>query len=92
MNIVPCIWLGDELDRQVRVYLGAMHGCGCAANTAVAIGVGLGIARRNSSFITRSSEDFMLTKDWAKSLLHRMGLVKRRASTKAKVQIDFCFL
>ena len=29
-----------------------------------------------------------LTKDWAKSLLHRMGMVKRRAITKAKVSVD----
>ena len=28
-----------------------------------------------------------LTKDWAKYLMQRMGLVKRRASTKAKVDI-----
>ena len=85
MNTVPCVPLGDELDRQVRVYLSAMRGRGCALNTAIAIGVGIGIARKSGSFIIRSSEDFTLTKDWAKSLLHRMGLVKRRASTKAKV-------
>ena len=47
-----------------------MRGCGCAVNTAVAIGVGLGIARKHGNFITGSVEDFSLTKDWAKSLLH----------------------
>ena len=79
--------LGEELDRQVRTYLSDMRGRSCAVNTAVAIGVGLGIARKHGSFITVSSDDFSLTKDWAKSLLLRMRLVKRRVSTKAKVNI-----
>ena len=56
-------------------------------NTAVAIGVGLGIARKHCNFITGSDEDFSLTKDLAKSLLHQMGLVKRRVSTKSKVNV-----
>ena len=30
----------------------------------------------------------LITKDWAKNLLHRMGFVKRRASTKAKVSVE----
>ena len=77
--------LGEELDRQVRTYLNDIRGRGCAVNTAVAIGVGLGIARKHGSFITSSSDD--LTKDWSKSLLLRMGLVKRRVSTKAKVNV-----
>ena len=85
MNTVPCVPLGDELDRQVRVYLSAMRGRGCALNTVIAIGIGISIVRKSSIFIIRSSEDFTLTKDWAKSLLHRMGLVKRTGSTKAKV-------
>ena len=79
--------LGEEVDRQVRTYLNTMRGRGCAVNTAVAIGVGLGIARKHGSFITGTGEDLFLTNDWAKSLLHRMGLVKRRVSTKAKVNV-----
>ena len=61
----------------MRVYLSAMRGRVCVLNTAIAIGVGIGIARKSGSFIIRtcSSEDFTLTKDWAKSFLHRMRLV-----------------
>ena len=29
-----------------------------------------------------------LTKPWAKSLLHRMGMVKKRVSSKAKVDVE----
>ena len=29
-----------------------------------------------------------LTKDWAKSLLRRMGMVKRRVSSKSKVNVE----
>ena len=81
--------LGEEVDRQVRTYLNEMRGRGCAVNTAVAIGVGMGIARKHGSS-TGTGEDLFLTSDWAKSLLHRMGLVKRRASTKAKVNVCAC--
>ena len=62
--------LGEEVDRQVRTYLNAMHGRGCAVNTAVAISVGLGIARKHGSFITGTGENLLLTNDWAKFLLY----------------------
>ena len=29
-----------------------------------------------------------LMRDWARSLLHRMGFVKRKANTKAKVLVE----
>ena len=62
--------LGEDVDRQVRTYLNAMRGRGCAVNTAIAISVGSGIARKHGSFITGGGEDLLLTNDWAKSLLY----------------------
>ena len=82
--------LGEDVDRQVRTYLNAMRGRGCAVNTAIAISVGSGIARKHGSFITSTGEDLLLTNDWAMSLLYRIGLVKRRVSTKAKVNVTMC--
>ena len=39
-------------------------------------------------FKSQYDNNVTLTKDWAKYLMHRMGLVKRRASTKAKISIE----
>ena len=50
------------------------------------LGVGLGIARKHGSLATGPGKDFS-TKDWYKSLMHRMRLVKRRVSTKSKVYV-----
>ena len=42
----------------------------------------------NEHFKEQYGSNVNLTKDWAKYLMHRMGLVKQRASTKAKVSIE----
>ena len=52
-------------------------------NTSVAIAVGEGILLKNP---TLSSN--LLTKEWAKYLLKRMGLVKRKGNTKAKAKVE----
>ena len=53
-------------------------------NTSVAIAVGKGILlSKNQSLSTDC-----LTKDWAKYLFTRMGLVKRKRNTKAKVDVE----
>ena len=54
---------------------------------SVAIGVGEGILiSKNAGFSTD-----ILTKEWAKYLFKRMGLVKRKGTTKAKVDVDKFF-
>ena len=53
-------------------------------NTSVAIAVGEGILlSKNQSLFTDC-----LTKDWAKYLFTRMGLVKRKGNTKAKDDVE----
>ena len=39
-------------------------------------------------FKAQHGSNVNLTKDWAKYLMYHMGLVKRRASTKAKISIE----
>ena len=72
--------IGQELDRQVRVYLNAVRERGGVA-------VGTGIVMKDRKFMACGGQD-VLSKDWAKYVLHRMGLVKRRSSTKAKVVVE----
>ena len=48
-----------------------------------------GIVRNaNSNMPSVSGGHILITKDWAKILLHRMGFVKRGASNKAKVSVE----
>ena len=79
------------MDRQVRAYLNTIRERGGAVNTSLTIAIGTGIAMRDSKFASiHCNDDFELSKDWAKYLIQRMGLVKRRASTKTKVDVaDF---
>jgi len=43
------------------------------------------VLHHDSNLLTSNSGHITISKDWAKSVLHRMGYVKRRVSTSAKV-------
>ena len=73
---------------QVRAYLTALRANGAVVNTAIAIGCAEGIVKSNdSNLLASNGGHIILLKHWAKHLLSRMGFVKRRASTKAKIAI-----
>ena len=57
---------------------------GTAVNTAAMIASAEGILLSTDANILKNIK---LTKDWAKSLLIQMGMVKRRAISKAKVAV-----
>ena len=81
--------LGEEVEMQVRAYLTALRANGAVVNTAIAISCAKGIIRKkDSNLLAANRGHIALTKSWSKHLLERMGFVKRRASTKAKVNID----
>ena len=81
--------LGEELDKQVRTYLKSFRENGAVVNTAIAIACAQGIIKAHDSNLLESNGGHIsLTKTWAKYLMHRMGFVKRRASTKAKVSVS----
>ena len=80
--------LGEELDQQVRHYLAELRTLGGVVNTRVAIAVGIGIVTsKDATLLAKYGGNIVLTKHWAKYLLQRMGMVKRRGSTKAKVNV-----
>ena len=79
------LMIGENLDKQVRDYIGYLRSTGAVVNTAVVIASAEGILMyKDSSLLSRIN----LTKGWAKYLLHRMGFVKRKATSKAKVTVD----
>ena len=74
---------------QVRAYLNTLRANGAVVNTAIPIGCAEGIIRcKDSNLLVANGGHIALTKRWSKHLLEHMGFVKRRASTKAKVDID----
>ena len=81
--------LGEELDKQVQAYLTSFRESGAVVNAAITMACAEGIVRSaDSNMLAVNGGHILITKDWAKSLLQRMGFVKRRASTKAKVTIE----
>ena len=74
--------LGEEFERKVQLYLGAIRESGRAVNTAIAMGAARGIILKlNRTMLVENGGHVDLTKAWAKGLLGRMGYVKRRGTT-----------
>jgi len=81
--------LGVNLDKQIQAYLKAICERGGAVNTSLTIAIGTGITMKDSKFASlHCNDNFKLSKDWAKYFMQRMGLAKRRASTKAKIDVE----
>ena len=80
--------IGDELDRQVREYILDTRRVGGDINTAVVIAGGTGIVMSQNLSLLKGMKDGKLMKDWAKYVLQRMGFVKRKATTKAKINVQ----
>ena len=77
--------VGDELDKQIREYISDLRARGAVINTSVVLASAEGIIMyRDANMLSTIT----LTKGWAKYLLHRMGFVKRKATSKAKVPIE----
>ncbi len=64
---------------------------GAVVNTAILIACANGVVRSyDSNLLACNGGHILLSKHWVKYLMKRLGLVKRRASTKAKVSLpDF---
>ena len=56
---------------------------GTPTGTSVVIGIGQGILMKHKSHC-----DIKLNKEWARSVLRRMGFMKRRANSKSKILPD----
>ena len=79
----------NKLEMEVRAYLRALSSNGAVVNTAIAIACLEGIVKHtDSNLLACNGGHITLTKHWGKHLLHRMGFVKRKASTKSKITIQ----
>ena len=78
--------IGEELDAQVQQYVKESRKRGLPINTAVVVAAGLGIVTaHDANLLEENGGKIKLTNDWVKNVLKRMGFVKRKACSKAKV-------
>ena len=74
--------LGD-LDTKVQQYVRALRQAGTTVGSAVIIAGAKGVVMSvDRTLLAENGGHIQLTKTWAQSLMIRMGLVKRKASTK----------
>ena len=78
--------IGEKCDKEVQEYVLALRDVGSVVNTVVVRSAATAVLRRrNPALLASASSDgggVVLTKDWARYLLQRMGFVKRKATTK----------
>ena len=78
--------LGPKIDGEVQEYVKSLREAGAVVNSAIVRGVAEGIVKKyGSNLLSCSGGHINLTKTWTLSFLDRIGFVKRRASTKAKI-------
>lgn len=76
------------MDAKVQDYVKCLRENGAVANSAIVMAGATGIIKGyNSSLLKENGGHVECSKSWAKSFLHRMGYVKRKATTKAKVNV-----
>ena len=77
------------MDEQIRQYLTTLRKAGAVINTAIVLACAEGVVKsEDSNLLACNGGHIVLTRDWGKSILRRMGFVKRRASTSAKVSVE----
>ena len=78
--------LEEDVESQVREFIRESRASAYVVNTAVIIGAATGIVKAKDANILIENGGYLdLSKEWAQRLMTRMGLVKRKGSTAAKI-------
>ena len=78
--------LGQDIDKAVQEYIEATRAAGGVVNTAIVMAAAVGImSSRDVTKLSSHGGYVNITKTWAKSLLNRMGYVKRKCSNAGKI-------
>ena len=79
--------LVSELDDRVKCYIKDARAAGTPIDTTVIMASGEAIVRKtDKNLLKDNGGPIEITKTWAKSLLSRLGFVKRKANSTAKVE------
>lgn len=80
--------LGKALDATVQEYITALRGAAGVVNTSICMAAAEGIViTHDQSLLTKHGGHILITKAWARSILTRMGYVKRKCSNAGKVTV-----
>ena len=81
--------LGEKLNEEIKHYIRAVRVGGGVITTAIAMASATAIARKaDRNLLSENGGPILITVNWAKSLLYRMGFVKRRGSTAMKMTVN----
>ena len=81
--------LSQDLDQSVQTYISSLRDLGGVVSTSIVMAAATGIiAARNPGLLRENGGLIQLTKAWAKSLLKRMGYVKRKGSNAGKLSLS----
>ena len=85
--------VGVELDVAIQDYIRTLRQAGGVVNTAIVMAAAEGIiSSRCPGKLQKQGGDIQIGKDWAKSLMSRMGFVKRKVSNAGKILSSAIFL
>ncbi len=74
------------MDKELQAYITKLREAGCVINSAIVMGAAEGLVKKyDSNLLLCNGGHIQINKGWAKGFLNRMGFVKRRSSTAAKV-------
>ena len=86
--------LGEEMDGAVQEYIKSLRTTGAVVNTVVVMAAAVGIVAARDVTKLREYDGHLygghidITKSWARSLLNRMGYVKRKCSNAGKITVS----
>ena len=81
--------LGETLDMYTHQYVAELRKSGAVINTDIVSAAAIGIVKKfDANLLQVNGGHISCSREWAKGLLHRMGYVKRRSNTKAKVTVE----
>ena len=81
--------LGEKLDETIQGFIRETRKAGGVINTSVVVAMAMGIvSAKDPSLLHEKGGHLVITSSWAKSLLKRMGSVKRKSSNAGKVTLE----
>ena len=80
--------LGEKLDSKVKSYIPAVREKGGVVTTSITMAAATAIIRKaDRNLLAENGGPITITNNWAKSLLYRMNIVKRRGSSTTKFTV-----
>ena len=80
------LFVGEDVESRVWEFIKESRATACVVNASIVIGAGKGIVMaKDANILVENGEYLDLSKELAQRLMTRMGLVKRKRTTAAKV-------